>query len=172
MKKRLNRKQLPYRFSICHYAAILTIGTCFVMTARAAVEDLHINGLIAQAVQTHPLVESARASQEATTEGISAAKLNLLPTPSVSSGYDRDNDFFSQVTIRQPLWTGGQLTADVNQAIFDDKAAVEYIYEQQNLVAKTTIDAWKIYIQAIGQQNVHVNNIQELNEFEKPAPGA
>jgi len=90
-----------------------------------------------------------------------------LPTPSISSGFDIDNDFVSQVTIRQPLWTGGKLTADVNQAIFDDKAAVEYIYEQQNLVAKTTIDAWQGYIQAIAQQDIHLESLKQLNEFEE-----
>ncbi|BFM03336.1 hypothetical protein Psyaliredsea_19830 [Psychrobacter alimentarius] len=136
------------------------------MTAQAAVQDLRVDSLITQAIQTHPLVGSARANQQATTEGINAAKLNLLPTPSVSSGYDRDNDFISQVSIRQPLWTGGKLTADVNQAIFDDKAATEYIYEQQNLVAKTTIDAWQSYIQAIAKQNVHSEALKELSEFE------
>lgn len=136
------------------------------MTAQAAVQDLRVDSLITQAIETHPLVGSARANQQATTEGINAAKLNLLPTPSVSSGFDRDNDFISQVTIRQPLWTGGKLTADVNQAIFDDKAAVEYIYEQQNLVAKTTIDAWQSYIQAIARQGVHTESLKELNDFE------
>ncbi len=136
------------------------------VNAYAAVTDIQVNSLITQAVKTHPLVNSARASQEATAEGINAAKLNLLPSPSVSSGFDRDNDFVSQVTIRQPLWTGGKLTADVNQAIFDDKAAVEYIYEQQNQVAKTTIDAWQSYIQAITKQDIHLEGLKELNEFE------
>lgn len=142
-------------------------GALFVtLGSQAAVSDVQVNALIAQAIQTHPLVGSARANQEATTEGINAAKLNLLPTPSISSGYDIDNDFVSQVTIRQPLWTAGKLTADVNQAIFDDKAAVENIYEQQNLVAKNTIDAWQGYVQAIAQQDLHVESLKQLNEFE------
>lgn len=166
MKKSSNKNQLCDRLLLCHYVTLLMIGTCFTMTAQAAVQDLRVDSLITQAIQTHPLVGSARANQQATTEGINAAKLNLLPTPSVSSGYDRDNDFISQVSIRQPLWTGGKLTADVNQAIFDDKAATEYIYEQQNLVAKTTIDAWQSYIQAIAKQNVHSEALKELSEFE------
>lgn len=166
MKKSSNKNQLCDRLLRCHYVTLLMIGTCFTMTAQAAVQDLRVDSLITQAIQTHPLVGSARANQQATTEGINAAKLNLLPTPSVSSGYDRDNDFISQVSIRQPLWTGGKLTADVNQAIFDDKAATEYIYEQQNLVAKTTIDAWQSYIQAIAKQNVHSEALKELSEFE------
>jgi adhesin transport system outer membrane protein len=149
-----------------HQIIFLAACLCFTTTAQAAVKDLQINNLIAQAVETHPLVGSAKARQQATIEGINAAKLNLLPTPSVSSGYDRDNDFVSQVTIRQPLWTGGKLTANVNQAIFDDKAATEYIYEQQNLVAKTTIEAWQSYIQAIAKQGVHVDSLTELNDFE------
>lgn len=166
MKNLLNRKKLFIKFSLRHCFTFLVVGTCFTMTAQAAVQNLQVDSLITQAIQTHPLVGSARASQQATTEGINAAKLNLLPTPSVSSGYDRDNDFVSQVTLRQPLWTGGKLTAEVNQAIFDDKAAVEYVYEQQNLVAKTTIDAWQSYIQAIAKQEIHSNGLKELNDFE------
>jgi len=166
MKNSLNHKQSTRRPSVRHVVKILVMGMCFASSAQAAVEDFQINSLVAQAIQTHPLVGSARASQQATTEGINAAKLNLLPTPSVSSGYDRDNDFVSQVTLRQPLWTGGKLTADVNQAIFDDKAAVEYIYEQQNSVAKTTIGAWQSYIQAVATQGVHVENLKELGDFE------
>ncbi|WP_333613016.1 TolC family protein [Psychrobacter sp.] len=144
----------------------MTICLYLSVTAQAAINSLQVDSLITQAIQTHPLVGSAKANQQATTEGINAAKLNLLPTPSVSSGYDRDNDFVSQIAIGQPLWTGGKLTADVNQAIFDDKAAVEHIYEQQNLVAKTTIDAWQSYIQAIAKQDLHAENLKELNNFE------
>lgn len=166
MKKLLNQRNHSYSLILRSQIMLLAVGTCCTMTAQAAVKDLQIDSLIAQAIQTHPLVGSARANQQATTEGINAAKLNLLPTPSASSGYDRSNDFVSQVTIRQPLWTGGKLTADVNQAIFDDKAAVEYIYEQQNMVAKTTIDAWQSYIQAIAKQAVHLDGLKELNDFE------
>ena len=166
MKKLLSRKKLAHILTFSSQIALVAVGTCYAITAQAALKDLQIDGLITRAIQTHPLVRSAQAGQQATTEGINAAKLNLLPTPSISSGYDRDDDFVSQVAIRQPLWTGGKLTADVNQAIFDDKAAVEYIYEQQNLVAKTTIDAWQSYIQAIAKQSIHIDGLKELNEFE------
>ena len=166
MKNPSHQKYLSGPLILRQKIVFLVACLFFTASAKAAVENLQINDLIVQAIQTHPLVGSARASQQATSEGINAAKLNLLPTPSVSSGFDRDNDFVSQVTIRQPLWTGGKLTADVNQAIFDDKAAVEYVYEQQNLVAKTTIDAWQSYIQAVAKQNVHAENLKELSGFE------
>ena len=134
--------------------------------AQAMSEGIQVNQLINDTISSHPRIQAAMASQQATTEGITAAKLNLLPEPSVTSGYDRDNDFVSQVNIRQPLWTAGRLSATVNQAIYDDKAAVENIYEQQNIVAKTTIDAWQTYIQAIAQQRIHIDNLNVLSDFE------
>ena len=135
-------------------------------TTAYANADIYMNALISQAVQSHPLVGSAKAEQQATTESIRAAKLNLLPAPSVSSGYDRDDGMISQLRVRQSLWTGGKLTANVNQAIFDDKAATEYVYEQQNEVAKTTIEAWQSYITAVSKQRVYYDNLQLLSEFE------
>lgn len=128
--------------------------------------DFHINDLITKAIQTYPSVEAARFNQKSSVENISAAKLNLLPTPSITSEYG-ENDFNSQIRIRQPLWTGGILTANVNQAIFNDKAATERIYEQQNQVAKSTIEAWQGYIQAIARQHIHLDSLDQLNEFEQ-----
>lgn len=115
---------------------------------------------------SHPLVGAARAEQRATTESIRAAKLNMLPAPTLSSGYDRDDGMVSQLRLRQSLWTGGKLTANVNQAVFDDKAATEYVYEQQNQVAKTTIEAWQSYMTAVAKQRVYYDNLQLLTEFE------
>lgn len=132
----------------------------------AVVSGSQIDSLVAKAIQTYPSIESAKFEQQATIENIRAAKLNLLPAPSITSGYDKD-DFNTQFTIRQPLWTGGKLTANVNQAIFNDKAATERIYEQQNQVAKTTIEAWQGYIQAIAKQQIHLDSLDQLNEFEQ-----
>lgn len=132
----------------------------------AVVSGSQVDSLIAKAIQTYPSIESAKFEQQATIENIRAAKLNLLPAPSITSGFDKD-DFNTQFTIRQPLWTGGKLTANVNQAIFNDKAATERIYEQQNQVAKTTIEAWQGYIQAIAKQQIHLDSLDQLNEFEQ-----
>lgn len=134
--------------------------------ANAVVSDFQINDLITKAIQTYPSIESARFDQQATVENIKAAKLNLLPTPSITSGYGED-DFNSQIRIRQPLWTGGKLTANVNQAIFNDKAATERVFEQQNQVAKNTIEAWQSYMQAVARQRIHLDSLDQLNEFEQ-----
>lgn len=147
-------------------ALLLMVGSSLPVHANAPVTDMSINTLISHAVETHPAVGSARADQQATMEGITAAKLSMLPTPSFSTGYNDNNNIVSELGIRQPLWTGGRLTANVNQAIFDDKAAVENVYEQQNQVAKTTIEAWQSYITAVAQQRVYLDNLKQLSEFE------
>ncbi len=148
-------------------ALSLLIGYSLPAQSSTVVTDVQINSLISQAIETHPLVGSARAEQQATIEGINAAKLNLLPTPSFTTSYGSNNDMVSEVGIRQPLWTGGKLTANVNQAIFDDKAATENIYAQQNQVAKTTIQAWQTYIAAVAQQRVYLETITQLRKFEE-----
>ena len=138
----------------------------YVLVSGTAYADTYVNTLINQAIQSHPLVGSARAEQQATTESIRAAKLNMLPAPTLSTGYDQENGMVSQLQIRQPLWTGNKLTANVNQAIFDNKAATEYVYQQQNQVAKTTIEAWQSYISAVSKQSVYYDSLQLLAEFE------
>ena len=166
MKIPLYRLLRHYYPAICRAILPFILGIAYIANAQAESADLQVNQLINHAISSHPRIQAAIASQQATTEGITAAKLNLFPEPSISSGYDRDDDFVSQVNIRQPLWTGGRLSANVNQAIYDDKAAVENIYEQQNTVAKTTIDAWQTYIQAIAQQRIHLDNLSVLADFE------
>ncbi|PNK61503.1 TolC family protein [Psychrobacter sp. FDAARGOS_221] len=148
-------------------AMALMTGVSLPTYANTVITDVQINSLISQAIETHPLVKSAQAEREATAEGISAAKLNLLPTPSVTTSYNDNDDLVSELGIRQPLWTGGRLTANVNQAIFDDKAASENIYAQQNDVAKTTIEAWQTYIDSVAQQRVYLENLTQLRNFEQ-----
>lgn len=134
--------------------------------SHAEVSYSQIDDLIVQAIQTYPSIEAAKFDQQATIENLRAAKLNLLPTPSISTEYS-ENDLNSQIRIRQPLWTGGRLTASVNQAIFEDKAAQERIYEQQNQIAKNTIEAWQGYIGAVARQQIHLDSLDQLNEFDQ-----
>lgn len=144
----------------------LLLAFANVSTPANAVDTLDINALIVQAVQTHPLVGAAQSEQQATLEGITASKFNLYPSPSLTSGYQSNDGLVTAATIRQPLWAGGRLTSNVNQAIYDDKAAQAYIFEQQNTVAKNTIDIWQNYIYAVALQGLYANNLKQLAEFE------
>lgn len=146
-----------------------TVSSSPIMASPLSVRNnpLELNYLISEAIATHPLIGAARADEQATAEGITAAKLGLYPTPSFTTGYDKNDGAISRASLRQPLWTGGKLTATVNQAIYDDKAATAYIFEQQNTVAKNTIDIWQSYVYALALQQLYVKNLQRLDEFEQ-----
>lgn len=131
-----------------------------------AINPMDVNEVLDKAVATHPLVGSAMADEQAAQEGVMAAKLNFLPTPNFSTGHDTNRGFVSKIAIRQTLWSGGQLTANVNQAIYDNKAATAHVYEQKNTVAKNTIDIWQSYVYAIALQDLYTQNLSRLAEFE------
>lgn len=145
------------------------LGALFLVAhhAIAAINPMDINTLIGQAVLTHPLVGSAIAEEQAASEGVNAAKMTMLPTPSLNTTNDKNHGIITQIRIRQPLWTGGRISANINQAIYDEKAASAYVLEQQNTVAKNTIDIWQSYIYAIGLQDLYLENLKQLNEFEE-----
>ncbi|MFC0821175.1 TolC family protein [Moraxella marmotae] len=146
--------------------AVALVAASVLPVAHADVNPLQVNQLISLAVQTHPLVGAAVADRQAAAEGVTAAKLGYLPTPSLSSQYNDNDGNVTRFAINQPLWTGGKLTADVNRAINDDKAANAKIMERQNEVAKNTIDVWQSYIYALSLQELYANNLQQLAEFE------
>lgn len=131
-----------------------------------AVSNQDINDLIILAINTHPLVGAAEAEALAASEGVRAAKMGFLPTPSISTSLN-DDDLVTQLNIRQPLWTGGRLTANFNQAVYDERAAQMHIWEQKNTIAKNTIDIWQSYLHAKELQTLLLQDLQKLIEFEK-----
>lgn len=127
----------------------------------------NVNMLIEQAITTHPLVEAARAENQASIENVTAAKFSLYPTPSMSSDYNTLDGVTSRISLRQPLWSGGKLTANINQSILTEKVSSVSIVEQQNTIAKNTIDIWQSHLYSIALQELYVQNLQLLKEFEE-----
>lgn len=154
----------PMCYSSIAIKLLMVATACQV--GHTKINPIDVNALIDKAVQTHPLVGAAMADERAAVEGVTAAKLNFLPTPSISTSNDSTYGTVSRVGIRQPIWTGGQLTANVNQAIYDNKAATAYVYEQQNTVAKNTIDIWQSYMYAVALQELYTQNLARLADFE------
>lgn len=132
-----------------------------------AVDAMDIQGLMHKAVMSHPTVSATIAEHHATIENVKAAKHNLYPTPSFSSSYLNQDGATSRLGIRQPLWAGGKLTANINQSIYTEKATQASIFEQQNTVAKNTIDIWQNYLYAISLQQLYQNNLALLKDFDE-----
>ena len=133
--------------------------------AHAAIDITNIDALIEQSINTHPLINAAKADEKASELQVTVAKRNQLPIPTISTTLG-DSSGTTGVNLRQPLWTGGRLTANINQAIYADKAAQARIDEQQNSIAKNTLDIWQTYIYAIALQQLYHQNLKKLSEFE------
>lgn len=164
-KKQIRSNQVGRGGRYLRLTAMLV--SLFMMGQAWAVDPMNIDALIAKGVDTHPLVGAALADEEAASEGVTAAKLGFLPTPTISAGEDPETGGLrSSIAVRQPLWTGGQLTANVNRTIYDHKAATAMVYERKNEVAKNIIDVWQSYIYAVALQDLYLTNLKDLRSFE------
>ena len=150
-----------------YIAALLGGMSSFGLHNAYAIETTDIDGLVRQAIQNHPLVGAAQAERQATTEELNAAELGVFPTPSVQTGYNINGGLTTAVAIRQPLWTGGKLSANIRQAYYNDQAAEANVADQRNQIAMNTVEAWKSYVEASGLQYIYNQTIQDLNSFQQ-----
>lgn len=155
-------KITPY-FCCCALMKHCLLCLLVAMVTQAYAQDL--NTLLAQAVNTHPQVGAAVSEAQAASEGVRAAKMALLPTPTISTQLGSHNQI-AQIGIRQNLWTGGRLSANIDQARYDEQAAHIHVFEAQNLVAKSTLDIWQSYLYAKGLQALYIQNLDKLAVFE------
>lgn len=124
-----------------------------------------IDSLMAQAVTQHPSVQASQAEQQITALQVNIAEYQQYPSLTAQSQYNQHGQFTHQVNLRQPLWSGGQITADIYEAHYKDYASKMAILEQQNQVAKNTIEIWQSYVEAQSLKMVYANTIRELLQY-------
>jgi TolC family type I secretion outer membrane protein len=131
----------------------------FVLSAAFAspsvAEVFALSDALVLAYQTNPRLESARAKLRAADEQVAEARGGWRPSVGVSSSYGYQNQRttatgFSQLlqftpttaqaTLSQPLFTGGQVYAEVRRAMAEDNAARAVLLdtEQQVLLSAAT----------------------------------
>ncbi len=84
-----------------------------------------LNELIAEALRSHPTARAQQARVAAAQAGVSSAKWQFWPTPYASvdtaNGSSNNPSYAGDSTVktlglRQPLWTGGRLSAELERA--------------------------------------------------------
>ncbi len=119
---RLNKINLLATFALENpYLVCIWLFVFSIAHAKAAT----LEALINDAVETHPTVRAQMASASAADLGIEIARWQFYPTPSITAEglktsakdpiYQGDDHSIS-LSIEQPLWTGGRLTASLDQA--------------------------------------------------------
>jgi len=101
-------------------------------------------GLVERVLTTHPSVQAARAEVEAARSELSASRWALFPALAVESYADRRDggDVSAVVSVEQPLWTGGRISAGVRQSNHRVDAALARLDELSLELAQRSVQAY------------------------------
>ena len=127
---------LPHRH-ICAYACLMLIPG---QVAFAQAQDLRI--LLMAAVEGHPTVLARKLDIGASSAEVQGARWQYWPTPSLAVqqlnqaplGTDRA---VQQISVKQPLWTGGRLESQLSLAQARERAASAALQEAQRDIVLT-----------------------------------
>ena len=149
-------KRLGFHGLMTHFAAGLLL-----CTAVQAQEPISLGALISETFATHPALRGQQGMQEAAQAGVSGARWQFFPTPSLSlekantANTDpiyRGDQQVAIVAVRQPLWTGGRLTGNLAKAEAQDLAARIELEGTRQQLALRVISA---YAEAFAAQKKH-----------------
>ncbi|WLF84287.1 TolC family protein [Moraxella sp. ZY210820] len=138
---------------------------CPIAVNSYAIDFYNIEQLIELTLTQHPTIQSVQAEQQVSELQTTIAKAQRYPTLSTQSQYNQDKQLHHQINIRQTLWSGGQITADIQQAQYKNQASHMAVLEQKYHIAKNTIDVWQNYIQADSVSVIYKTIIQDLHRF-------
>lgn len=140
-------------------AVVFFCVLCF--PAQSSTSNLPIQGslqdLIIQTWQNHPLMNSQQSLVAAAQQGVSNARWQYFPTPSISvqgaqaSGSDPAYSGDSRVAVlalTQPLWTGGRIEAGVDKAQAYAQGARASLSESQQQLAIRVVQAYGEWLSA------------------------
>lgn len=115
------------------------------------VHALSIEEVIKATVESHPAIQSQLAQLDASLADVQTARQQFYPTPSVSveqvNSSAGDWQYGQKSTVQayrlqQPLWTGGRLSAGLDKAQANSKAAGESVNDVRQQMAFRAVQAW------------------------------
>lgn len=138
---------------------LLFIGFVVLAEAREETPKMHVAllELIAHAAERHPTVAAQSALFNAAQQGVSNARWQYFPTPSISvqgakaGGADAAYSGDSRVAVlalTQPLWTGGRIEAGVDKAQAYVQGARASLAESQQQLAIRVVQAYGEWLSA------------------------
>jgi outer membrane protein, adhesin transport system len=95
------------------------------------------------AVQTHPVVMSKKNEFSAAVHGLESAKWHRFPSVSAQTTAGQFNTGpVTSMTLEQPLWTGGRITADIASSTARAEGAEASIIEAEQQILTRTASAF------------------------------
>ncbi|MEI6268306.1 MAG: TolC family protein [Methylococcaceae bacterium] len=135
--------------------------------------------LVMSALMDHPVIQAQQSQKEASEAGEESVKWQFYPTPVVimQSHYGTPKDRSYQgdpaaatLGLKQPIWTGGRLTAALNKAkagVLSSNAAVDEISQT---IALQVVQSYSEWLAAFLKTQVYDKNMviyQRLSEMVK-----
>ncbi|RJR36408.1 MAG: hypothetical protein C4576_23880 [Desulfobacteraceae bacterium] len=117
--------------------------------------------LAREAGSTHPAILSRQQSQDAAQADVESSKWQRWPTPAVATGIDDGGDGSIVLSLQQPLWTGGRITAGIEGADARYGASREEVQKAWRDVLSRVIDAHVEAVRRKSHQSIHYRNVQQ-----------
>lgn len=124
-------------------------------------EVIDLNKLVHWSLQNHPLIRSAIAQVDAAAADVAQSKWQFYPTPYLRADAYRGRG--ARVAgVRQPLWTGGRLSSDVQAAEAIENVAVWSLRQERREMAQRVARHWLAVMTAAEQRKVALEGHEEL----------
>jgi len=130
----------------------ITIGTLISLVhGWAAAQSFNLGQLIQWSIESHPSVRAQLSNQKAAQSGIETAEYQRYPTPQLSyESVKKDSadpsyigsDGVATVRITQPIFTGGQFTAQLDKAKANLQLSQASVRETRQQIALKVVQAY------------------------------
>ncbi len=109
---------------------------------------LQMDDFIASALTAAPVMERARASVAAAELGVTAAKWQFGPTPSLSIESTQKGQFVKVLRVQQPLYTGGALTANLRSAHITVQSSLQELAAARRQLKINLVTTWADWVKS------------------------
>jgi adhesin transport system outer membrane protein len=147
------------------YTAGALAAVLLATSIEAVAADWTLEKLARQALATYPDIIGKEYSLNAAEANVKAATWQRFPTLSVEGGQANDGySKFTDVSLTQPLWTGGRITGGIRSAEAQKNAAMEKIDETRQDVLLRVVTA---YAEAIRQESREAIAQKEVEQHQQ-----
>lgn len=148
-----------------------TLAAVLPVSASPSTVPVHrvFDDLLAGALQAHPSVRSAQSQASGAKLDVDVAKWGFWPTVSVNTqrtDAQTGSQNTSVVSVQQPLWTGGALTARVAATEKLDQASAEQVAVVQGDLGLRLVDIWAAMLDAEANRQVTQRTLDVLTRYQ------
>lgn len=153
--------------------SVIFPGTYSGLNAGSATGLTHeaFDAMLIGALNQHPTVKSAVANAQGAGQDVEAAKWGHWPTLSLNSSLtseaNADGDKNpSSITIQQPIWSGGALSARVAAAESIEEASQAQVEVARGDLAISLLEVWANYLEADTSRATASRTLQGLDRYQ------